>query len=95
MCTTSLSSDLYKWAYKLSPAAPSGLLADCFELAVEARELDMRASPYDLSALGYPPVAVETPAGRAQYARAQAGLAHRAAPLRAPLLRVAELVAAG
>ena len=40
--------DLYKWAYKLSPATPGELVADCFELAVEIRELDMRASPADL-----------------------------------------------
>src|SRR5664280_1637063 len=36
--------DLYKWAYKLLPAAPSDLLADAFELARDARALDMRAS---------------------------------------------------
>jgi hypothetical protein len=82
--------DLYKWAYKLSPACPSELMADCFALAVEVRELDMRASPYDLSALGYQPVPVETPAGRAEYARAQAAFAERARPLRARLIEVAE-----
>ncbi len=48
--------DLYKWAYKLSPATPGELLADCFALAADVRELDMRASPYDLADLGYPPV---------------------------------------
>ena len=42
----------------------------------------MRASPYDLADLGYPPVPIETPAGRAEYARAQAAFARRAAPLR-------------
>jgi hypothetical protein len=78
--------DLYKWAYKLIPATPAELLADCFALAVEVRELDMRASPYDLAAYGYPPVRIETPAGRAEYARAQAGFTARAAPLRARLL---------
>jgi hypothetical protein len=87
--------DVYKWAYKLAPATPSELVADCFELAAEVRELDMRASPYDLSALGYPAVAIETPAGRAEYARAQAGFADRAVPLRARLVEVAEQVAAG
>ena len=46
----------------------------------------MRASPYDLAALGYPPVPIETPAGRAAYARAQAGFARRAAPLRERLV---------
>ncbi|GAA3233625.1 hypothetical protein GCM10017691_29380 [Pseudonocardia petroleophila] len=85
--------DLYKWAYKLSPATPSELLADCFALAVDVRELDMRASPYDLADLGYPPVRIETPAGRAEYARAQAGFAERAAPLRRRLVEVCDLVA--
>jgi hypothetical protein len=46
----------------------------------------MRASPYDLADHGYRPVAIETPAGRAEYARAQAGFAERAAPLRERLL---------
>ncbi|GEL20721.1 3-methyladenine DNA glycosylase [Pseudonocardia asaccharolytica] len=80
--------DLYKWAYKLGPACPSELLADCFELAVAVRELDMRASPYDLADLGYPPVRIETPSGRAEYVRAQAGFAERAAPLRARLVEL-------
>ncbi|MGD9530460.1 3-methyladenine DNA glycosylase [Pseudonocardia sp.] len=74
--------DVYKWAYKLAPATPSELVADCFALAVDVRELDMRASPYDLTAYGYDPVPIETPSGRAVYARAQAGFARRAAPLR-------------
>ena len=42
--------DLYKWAYKLDPFAPSELVADCFALALDIRSLDMRASPYDLRA---------------------------------------------
>ncbi|WP_431892613.1 3-methyladenine DNA glycosylase [Micromonospora haikouensis] len=78
--------DLYKWAYKLSPLVPSELVADAFALAREIRTLDMRASPYDLAALGYPPVRVETPEGRAEYAAAQRGFAERTAGLRARLL---------
>ncbi|MFG3557926.1 3-methyladenine DNA glycosylase [Micromonospora sp. NPDC047557] len=78
--------DLYKWAYKLSPLVPSELVADCFELAREIRTLDMRASPYDLAALGHPPVRVETAEGRAEYAAAQRGFADRAAVLRDRLL---------
>ncbi|WP_435155349.1 3-methyladenine DNA glycosylase [Amycolatopsis sacchari] len=78
--------DLYKVCYKLDPFVPSELLADCFELAVEIRELDMRASPYDLSALGYAPVRIETPSGRAEYARLQGEFARRAAPLRNRLI---------
>jgi hypothetical protein len=87
--------DLYKWAYKLAPATPSELVADCFALAVDVRELDMRASPYDLTTHGYPPVRIETPAGRAEYARAQAGFAQRAAPLRARLLALCDALLLG
>jgi hypothetical protein len=78
--------DLYKVAYKLEPYVPSELVADCFELASAIRELDMRASPYDLSELGYQPVRIETPEGRAEYARAQAAFAERAKPLRDGLI---------
>jgi hypothetical protein len=78
--------DLYKWAYKLSPLVPSELVADCFELSREVRELDMRASPYDLTDLGYEPVPIETPEGRAAYAGRQKDFAGRAAPLRARLI---------
>ncbi|MEU6701480.1 3-methyladenine DNA glycosylase [Pseudonocardia sp. NPDC046786] len=81
--------DLYKWAYKLAPAVPSELVADCFELAADVRELDMRASPYDLAAHGFTPVRIETAEGRAGYARAQAGFAERAAPLRDRLIDLA------
>ncbi|RMI32397.1 3-methyladenine DNA glycosylase [Nocardia stercoris] len=86
--------DLYKWGFKLVPLIDSELLLDCFELACAARELDMRASPYDLSALGYTPVRIETASGRAEYARAQAELADHAAPLRARLLAAAERLVA-
>ncbi len=82
--------DLYKWGFKLVPLIPSELLLDCFESACAARELDMRASPYDLSEFGYAPVRIETPAGRAEYVRAQAALAQRAAELRRTLLLVCE-----
>lgn len=78
--------DLFKWAYKLDPFVPAELVGDCFELAADIRELDMRASPYDLASFGYSPVRIETPEGRAEYARAQAGFASRAAPLREHLI---------
>jgi hypothetical protein len=86
--------DLYKWAYKLSPATPGELLVDCFSLAADVRELDMRASPYDLTDLGHPPVRIETAAGRAEYARAQAGFARRAAPLRDRLIDLCDTLLA-
>ncbi len=84
--------DLYKWAMKLAPAVPSELVMDCFDLAREIRELDMRASPYDLGALGYQPVAIETPAGRAEYAAAQRGFADRGQALRGRLLAAIDVV---
>ena len=59
--------DLFKWCYKLHPWISSELTQDCFFLAIEARELDMRASPYDLKSIGYDPILIETPEGKLQY----------------------------
>ncbi len=84
--------DLYKWAFKLGPLVESELVMDCLELAADARALDMRASPYDLRDYGFEPIAVETPAGRAEYVRAQQSVAERAAPLRAILADRCELL---
>lgn len=78
--------DLYKWAAKLGPLIESSLLLDCFALAVDARVLDMRASPYDLRDFGFAPIPVETPAGRTQYVEAQELISARATPLRARLV---------
>ena len=80
--------DVYRYAYKLSPIVSSDLVADCFALAREIRALDMQASPYDLADLGYPPVRVETPEGRAEYVTAQRTFAERAAVLRRELIDV-------
>jgi hypothetical protein len=84
--------DLYKWAYKLAPFVDSELIADAFALAWEIRELDMRASPYDVSTLGYEPVRIETAPGRADYARSQRAFADRAAVLRRRLLAAIDRV---
>jgi len=78
--------DLYKHAFRLSPMICSDLVADCFELARDIRVLDMRASPYDLSELGYDPVRVETAAGKQEYVAAQRAFAERGAPLRGRLI---------
>jgi hypothetical protein len=86
--------DLYKWATKLGPWIPAELTADCFALARDIRELDMRASPYDLRTLGFAPVPVETPAGRAHYEAAQRAFTARAAPLRARLIQLCEMLLA-
>jgi hypothetical protein len=78
--------DLYKWAYKLSPWVCSELVADAFVLAAKARELDMRASPYDLRTLGFDPIPIETPEGRREYENRQRELSSLARPVRTRLL---------
>lgn len=78
--------DLYKWAVKLGPLVPGEVLLETFELARDVRELDMRASPYDLSAWGYAPVRIEEPDGKAEYVRAQRAFTARGQQLRARLL---------
>ena len=50
----------------------------------------MRASPYDLHDLGYEPIRIETPEGRARYEEEQRTLADKARPLRQRLLGAAE-----
>lgn len=83
-----VNMDLYKFAGKLMPLTPSDLLLDCYELARDIRELDMRASAYDLTGWGHEPVAVETPAGKATYVAMQRQFAGRAQVLRERLLEV-------
>ena len=79
--------DLYKWAFKSMPWVGSDLLLRCFRLALFAREIDMRASPYDLSSYGdFDPILIETSEGRSQYERLQREVADRAAPLRRELI---------
>ncbi len=80
--------DLYKYAFWFSPLVSSDLVMDCFENAAQARELDMRASPYDMAPFGLDPVRVETPEGRREYAAEQRSLMERTDPLRQRLLTV-------
>ncbi len=78
--------DLYKWAYKLAPLVGSELVVEAFVLARDIRQLDMQASPYDLTAYGLSPVRIETREGKAEYVARQRGFAERAAVLRSRLL---------
>jgi hypothetical protein len=78
--------DCYRVAYTLWPLVSSELVADCFDLALRIREVDMRASPYDLAAIGYQPIRIETPTGRAEYVRRQRDFAAEAGLLRDRLL---------
>jgi hypothetical protein len=84
--------DLYKWAYKLSPSTPSELVADCFALARDIREVDMRASPYDFRALGFESIPVDTAEGRAEYEQHQRNFAILGEPLRARLIATCDWI---
>lgn len=82
--------DLYKWSSKLAPFAPSELVADCFALAWDIREVDMRASPYDVRPLGLASIPVETAAGRADYEALQRTFTARADLLRTQLIALCD-----
>lgn len=82
-----VNMDLYKWAYKFWPWVDSELVVDTFELALDARQLDMRASPYDLREYGFEPVRIETEEGRREYEREQRRIAEQAIPLRRRLMQ--------
>ncbi|MFC6234856.1 3-methyladenine DNA glycosylase, partial [Leucobacter soli] len=84
--------DVYKWAAKLGPVVPGETLLDAFALARDIREVDMRASPYDVSgyrgADGRPlePIPIETAEGKRSYAALQRGFAERGDALRVRVL---------
>ncbi len=83
-----VNMDSYKFAYKIAPFCPSDLVGDAFVLAVAAREIDMRASPYDLTAFGVTPIKIETIEGRAEYVELQKDLFLQGQAVRKRLLEV-------
>ena len=87
-----VTMDLYRYAYKLAPWVTGELIADAFLLAWQTRELDMRASPYDLSEFGLDPIRIETTAGKDEYVRQQRELAAAAIPIRARLIEEYRMV---
>ncbi|RFA21072.1 3-methyladenine DNA glycosylase [Subtercola boreus] len=82
--------DVYKWAIKLGPLVPGEVLLDCFELARDIRQLDMQASPYDVSSFGLHPVRIETRDGKAEYSRRQRGFRDRSNALRMRVVAAVE-----
>ena len=87
-----VTMDLYRYAYKIAPWVSGELIADVFDLAWEARQLDMRASPYDLSEFGFEPIRIETVEGKEEYVRAQRELAEKAGPIRERLIDAYQLL---
>lgn len=79
--------DLYKWAFKMYPWIGSDLIRTAFELALEARFVDMKASPYDLRERGLEPIKIETEEGRMEYMRLQKKIFEKSQPIRKKLIR--------
>ena len=80
-----VNMDLYKWASKFHPWVSSDLIRETFFLAIETREIDMRASPYDLSEFGYAPIYIEAKEGQQEYSLLQMEICKKSASLRARL----------
>jgi len=79
--------DLYKWAFKMYPWISSKLILEAFELALETRKMDMKASPYDLRKYGYEPIKIETEEGREEYRQLQKYIWRKSIPIRDKLLK--------
>jgi len=84
--------DLYKWAYKLTPWISGSVLRDAFLNAVNARRIDMQASPYDAREFGLDPIKIETPVGRKEYIHLQTDIYERSLPIRERLIEEYENV---
>jgi len=84
--------DLYKWAFKMHPWIPSSLILQAFELAVEARHIDMQASPYDLREQGLAPIKIETESGRKVYKEKQEMIFEMGLPIRQRIIDHMEVV---
>lgn len=82
--------DLFKYAFTLYPFCNAELLRKTLHLALAARKIDMRSSPYEvseyLSEEEKAPLRVETVEGRRKFAVEQESLYHRSMPVRAALI---------
>lgn len=79
--------DLLKIALKLQPFIDSSLVGDVLTIALQARKMDIEASPYDATAYGLGIIAIEKDAGRRLYKQRQIELMEGAESVRARLLR--------
>lgn len=79
--------DLYKWAFKMYPWISSNTIREAFELAIETRLMDMKASPYDLRERGLEPIKIETAEGRREYIKQQQAIFEKSQPIRKQLIK--------
>lgn len=77
--------DLLKVALKLTPFGDPVLLQRVLEVGLEARKLDVAASPYDATEYGLGVVPVDTSEGRSEYRSRQRELMAQVAPVRRAL----------
>lgn len=78
--------DLYKWAFKLFPWISGDVIREAFFNAVEARRVDMQASPYDATQFGLEPIRIETESGRKVYLERQMEIYENSQPVRKRLI---------
>lgn len=78
--------DLYAHVAAMGAGGPGELLIDTLRASFDAREVDMRSSPYDLSAWGLDPIPVETAEGRAAFVAHQRLWIRRTQALRSRFL---------
>ena len=83
--------DLLKIALRVTPWIDAGLIADALEVALEARTLDITASPYDVSHYGLKPICIENSLGRKEYRRRQEEVMNMAEPVRRKLLEAYDI----
>lgn len=84
--------DLYKWSFKLYPWISGELLREAFLNAMEARRIDMQASPYDVRSFGLEPIRIEIEEGRLEYVKKQMEIYELSMPIRNRLISELERV---
>jgi hypothetical protein len=78
--------DLLKIVLRLQPFCNPDLVQRVLKLSLDARRLDVAASPYDATEFNVGVIPVETEEGRALYRKQQRVLMERAEPIRKELL---------
>jgi hypothetical protein len=84
--------DLLQMALKSAPFCDPILLQNTLEIVVNARKLDIAASPYDATGFGVGVIPVKRSEGRKEYRRQQIMLMKKAQPIRLEMLHAYNLL---